>query len=262
MKRFPRLGLPTSNFPEPISQRLNMYALAAGAAGVGILGSAHPAQARIVYTPSNIPIVVNGGFAELDLNHDGIKDFQFYNSYQGPSARRPPEGNNGAALRVSPAQSSNRVWAVESKGGLAAAALPKGTKVGARRPFQPGHSSLVMAAYVGGTSGTAFGPWLKVKRAFLGLKFVINGKTHFGWARIRIGGSGVGFPATITGYAYETVPDKPIITGQTKGPDTIGAGQPISLSAPRAKTATLGLLALGAPTLSIWRREESATNRQ
>jgi len=26
---------------------------------------------------------------------------------------------------------------------------------------------------------------------------------------------------TLTGYAYETIPNKPIITGQTKGPDVI-----------------------------------------
>ena len=26
------------------------------------------------------------------------------------------------------------------------------------------------------------GPWLKVKSAYLGLKFVIKRKTHFGWA--------------------------------------------------------------------------------
>jgi hypothetical protein len=34
--------------------------------------------------------------------------------------------------------------------------------------------------------GTAFGPWLKVKQAFLGLKFVVKGKTHFGWTRIEV----------------------------------------------------------------------------
>jgi hypothetical protein len=27
--------------------------------------------------------------------------------------------------------------------------------------------------------------------------------------------------ATLTGYAYETIPNKPIITGKTKGPDVI-----------------------------------------
>jgi hypothetical protein len=268
VKRFPRLSRSTSNLSDPINRRLNMYALAAGAAGVGVLASAHPAEAKIVYTPSNIPITVNGALVDIDLNHDGINDFQFYAGYQGPGLRRrgspPPEGNHASNLLVAPAQASNRVWGVQSHGILCAAALPKGTKVGPHRPFQPGHSSLIMAFASGdSTGGTAFGPWLRVKQAYLGLKFVIKGKVHFGWARIQMVGGSVGFPADITGYAYETIPNKPIFTGKTKGPDDASvAGRNAALTTPTRKPASLGLLAMGAPALSIWRREESVGNTQ
>ena len=72
-------------------------------------------------------------------------------------------------------------------------------------------------------------------QAYLGLQFDIKGKTHFGWARVkRTSTNGGGFPAEITGYAYETVPNKAIVAGRTKGADD-GADQP----------ATLGELALG-----------------
>ena len=66
--------------------------------------------------------------------------------------------------------------------------------------------------------------------------------------------------ATLTGYAYETIPNRPIITGKTKGPDeSSGDGLPeATLSTPAPEATTLGLLAMGAPGLSIWRREESA----
>lgn len=76
------------NLPESTSQRLNSYVLAAAAAGVGMLAAANPGNAKIVYTPSNIPINVNGALVNLDLNHDGINDFQFAAGYSGPGFRR------------------------------------------------------------------------------------------------------------------------------------------------------------------------------
>jgi len=48
--------------------------------------------------------------------------------------------------------------------------------------------------------------------------------------------------ATLTGYAYESVPGKPIITGKTKGPD-VATVQP----------ASLGHLAAGASGIPAWR---------
>jgi len=248
---------------ESLHRRLDMYALAASAAGAGLVAVALPAEAKIVYTPSNVPIDVNGGVVELDLNHDGINDFQFYAGYEGPGIRNlPPEGNHASSLEVEPVQQSNRVWAVESQGQLCAAAAPKGEAVGPRRRFQPGHSSLVMAFASGdSTHGAAFCPWRNVKQAYLGFKFVIKGKIHFGWARVKMVSSDAGFPAIITGYAYETIPGKPIITGKTEGTDdevSVEQLNPASLGTPTARHGSLGLLAMGSSGLSIWRREESA----
>jgi hypothetical protein len=64
-------------------------------------------------------------------------------------------------------------------------------------------------------------PWNNVKQAYLGLKFVIKGKTHFGWARLKVSVDPLklSITAILTGYAYETTPGKPIIAGATKGPD-------------------------------------------
>ena len=244
---------PLSQLSESVTQRLNGYALAAGAAGVGVLALAHPAEAKIVYTPANIPIVQNGGPVDLDLNHDGINDFQFSNFLSTPAMRKP-EGFHQSSLGVYPIQLSNRVVAVKSNGVFAAAALHKGKTVGPHSPFQPTHVGLNMWACAGGTSGFGCdGPWYKVNQGYLGLKFVINGTTHFGWAHIKQ--VGVTSP-TITGYAYETVPNKPIVTGKKKGTEKIGTEQ--AVSARPTQAPTLGLLAMGAPGLSVWRRKELA----
>jgi hypothetical protein len=107
-----------------------------------------------------------------------------------------------------------------------------------------------------GFRGPKFCPWLHVRQAYLGLEFVIKGKTHLGWVRVKLTLHPVYVPitATLTGYAYETIPGKPIIAGATKGPDDEPAA---SLNPPTPLPTTLGELAMGAPGLSIWRRKES-----
>ena len=266
MKRSIRRGKTARNPFDSLHRLLDMYALSATAAGVGLVAAAQPAEAKTVYTPSNIPINVNGGEVKLDLNHDGINDFAFYAGYSGPGNRRqgslPPEGSFASYLWVTRVQQSNRVRSVESKGHLCAAALLKDDRVGPRSPFQPGHSTLVMAFASGdSTGGTAFGPWIRVKQAYLGLKFVIKGKIHFGWARIKMVSSNVGFPAIITGYAYETIPGKSIVAGRAEGPDDAVGGEPspTSRGTVRPGRDSLGLLAMGSSGLSIWRREEPAS---
>ena len=54
---------------------------------------------------------------------------------------------------------------------------------------------------------------------YLGLKFLIRGKVHYGWARLNVTVGNSKITATLTGYAYETIPNNPIIAGKTKGPD-------------------------------------------
>ena len=78
------------------------------------------------------------------------------------------------------------------------------------------------------------GLWLHAKNRYLGLKVVIAGKAHFGWARLSVSCPSNLVVGVLTGYAYETIPNKPIIAGQTKKPGVI-AVQP----------STLGELAIG-----------------
>jgi hypothetical protein len=65
----------TANLPDSVVHRLNLYALAASAAGVGVLALAQSAEAKIVYTKTHVVIGTNNIY-ELDLNHDGLADFK------------------------------------------------------------------------------------------------------------------------------------------------------------------------------------------
>jgi len=52
MKRSPR-PRKTAELPRSLHQQLNSYALAASAAGVGVLVLAQPAEAKIIYTKAH-----------------------------------------------------------------------------------------------------------------------------------------------------------------------------------------------------------------
>jgi hypothetical protein len=99
-----------------------------------------------------------------------------------------------------------------------AAALPKGKRIGPKREFKHYPYGAVMAA---ATKATTCGVWAGQSNlhAYLGLKFTIKGKVHFGWVRMKVDTLQRPFSAILTGYAYETIPGKAIVAGVTNGPD-------------------------------------------
>jgi hypothetical protein len=257
MKRSTHRSRTTHKFSESWEQRLNLYALAASAAGVGMLALAQTAEAKIVYTPTH-RVIGEDGHYNLDVNHDGITDFTLVNSYVCNSRtcfdrlNANPVVGNGVEGRETIGQKSY------------AYALDRGAQIGPTRPF----AGKLMASRRCGSATSCLwisssGPWRNVTNQYLGLKFQIHGKTHYGWARLStqdVSEYAPGMTATLTGYAYETVPDKPIVAGKTSGPDEespSGQADPAAFDAPAPQPATLGLLATGWPELPVWRRRES-----
>jgi hypothetical protein len=247
MKRLPRLRNTSSELSESVQKRVNAYALAATATGVGMLALAQPAEARVVYTPAHKTIGPNTSL-NLDLTNHGFVDFVFANSLSGGTANFYLFPGN---------KSFNEVWGLPATG--SAAALRAGALIKPARFFSTHTFVMVQAVRTHGGTHTR-GQWQNVKNRYLGLKFSIKGKAHYGWARLNVAVHGLNITATLTGYAYETITNKPIIAGKTNGGDEasdVEQPSPTSLTAPAPEPATLGLLAMGAPGLSIWRREET-----
>jgi hypothetical protein len=234
-----------------LDTRLIAYAAAASAAGVGLL--AQSAEAKIVYTQANVEIIRNQTAVTIDFTNDGVAEFSLYFGGESFGVRRdgtpPPEGGFGSGLNIYPAQTADQVWGIKStKGWECAAALPGGVKVGPGAAFQNNILPLWAASGSYTRGATEHCPWGDQHRgAFLGLKFVVNGETHYGWAHITVGSTTV-----LNGYAYETVPNQPIDTGKTSGP-VADLDMPML---PSPQPATLGMLAQGSRGLAIWRREE------
>jgi hypothetical protein len=215
-----------SKLSDSVHHQLNMYGLAASA-GVGLLALAQPAEAKVVYTRTHHVVGPNHDYV-IYLNHDGIGDFTISNWY-GCS-------DYGCA--------GDELAAVPAKGNTAAGnqfhqafALYRGAVIGFKR-FHFSGQSMALAG-----EGFPLGYWYNVRNRYLGLKFQIKGKTHYGWARLNVTvRQGLRITATLTGYAYETIPNKAIIAGKTKGPDVINV-QP----------GSLGHLAAGTSAIPAWR---------
>jgi hypothetical protein len=276
MKRSPRPRKQAS-LSDSVLQRLNMYAVAASAACMGVLMTASTAEGKIVYTSVNervgpnkpFPIVLNPegkstffllltnftdsgvGFENLKICHRPYvvgRSFDCTNSYSATNALNQVRARAGSiyagALRAgAKIQNGDRF-------------VGKGVPVDMGRVRYQTSTSTQLPRW--------YGPWVNggkgVKDRYLGLKFKMQGRFHFGWARLTVTTTPQHtFVVKLIDYAYETIPGKAIVAGATKDPTEDPQPVPASLNTHTAEPASLGVLALGAPGLSIWRREESVS---
>jgi hypothetical protein len=206
----------------------------------------------------------------LDLNQDGKPDFYILDSHSHNDgvhnlAACQHFRTYGGRTFGSSTDSSNAIRAAGSKGQEFEAALRYGAKIqrGDRFITSAWKKLASVCCYSTTSHYTWRGPWANggkgVKNRYLGFKFKIKGRYHFGWARLTVTTIGHNFAAILTGYAYETIPGKAIIAGATKRPDDV---EDPALNQPAPQPATLGAMALGAPGLAIWRRNEPSLDGQ
>ena len=241
----------TDNLSESAYRYLNLCATAAGAALIGILSLSQLSEAKIIYTRTHVVLSPNPNHPDLnynlDLNHDGITDFVV-------------DDNINQCSRFS------AVWtlgetAANGNGaqGSPPEALSRGSRIGHGQHFFGGDGRMAFKDCPNHFSGN----WLRATNRYLGLKFSIGRKTHYGWARLSVQEGRFSFIVTLTGYAYETTPGKAINAGQTKeaaDDSTNEAGRGASVTKPILdipQPASPGILALGAQRDPL-RRKESA----
>lgn len=237
----------TNNF----NRQIGLYSLAAAVAGVSMLALAEPAAAEVVVTHKTIPIPLSPqGKPEpvkVSLANNGIDNVIFILS-SGLSYRElnvHGETQNDGVV-------DGGTWSAS------AMALPPGQQIGPKKSFWYGYARVessisyptvrAFRGYWGGNSHDRY----------LGVRFQINGQFRYGWIRLTVTTSqkvhGPLMSAAITEYAYETKPNQPINTGQTKA-------AAIQVPANSQAGPSLGMLAAGADALPIWRREETSVHK-
>ncbi|MFT7589625.1 MAG: hypothetical protein ACI959_001845 [Limisphaerales bacterium] len=179
--------------------RISKYAAMAGA----FLGTAAAAEAAIVYTDVDPDTVVDNSVFLIDMNADGITDFQVGQSGSS-STTYGTFAFNFASLSGNPSVNYGFV----NPGGsyyssLQAAAMSAGESIGPAAPITT--NTWATMAFGSSFSGYAYGygEWNNVTDKYLGVSFDIAGATHYGWIRCdaAIGVASI----TVKGFAYEDV---------------------------------------------------------
>jgi hypothetical protein len=173
-----------------------------------VLGSATPSHAEIVYKDVYVDIV-NQGTYNIDFDDDGVTDFtlaldltQQTAGYTSKAVDKPARGNGAA--------------------GTPLRALKNGARIGPNQQFdeKPQRMASLAVTFAGTEQLGYSGPWPESTTRYLGVSFLIDGETHYGWVSVEFEvlccefGPGK-LIAKLTGYAYETVAGTPINAGQT-----------------------------------------------
>jgi hypothetical protein len=260
---------PTNSANKASSNHLNrqvaQYSIAAAVAGVSMLALTAPAAGEVVITRKTIPIPLTAidmpHPVKISMANNGVDNFTFHLTNSPPNVGRSSSFNSLALVGAT----SNAADVYE---GYFVAPLPRGAKIGASAGFTAFESAVEQS--LAGVSGRGLrGYWGgNPKDHYVGVRFSIGGQTHYGWIRLTVttdpNPHGPAMSATITGYAYETVPNKTILAG-TAGIAAATAEKPTAaVQVPQnlrtQSGPSLGMLAWGADGLPLWRREETSTS--
>ena len=234
----------TKPLPDILNRRMAAYVLAAGAASIPMAAQAPPGESQsgqIVVTPMHVFLgnLGNTHFS-IDVNQDGVTDF--FATLTNHLTIGTGYAFAGGQLCVRP-QPGN-------------AAMPKAlipnTLIGSSGAFNTSLEILAwgrLTAHSGHSGYYSGGPWKGATNHFLGVRFLINGETHYGWIRMTVTASPEEVTDYITGYGYNTVANQPLRAGLGFKKATRAGFAP----------ATLGALSLGAAGLVLWRKKEESS---
>jgi hypothetical protein len=158
-------------------------------------------NATVIYTDV-MPDITNTGNSTqvIDLNNDLTTDFQVTGAQSG---------NLSFNIMQAGVAPSNLIL---SDGNGSALALSLNTLIGSGSTtwFQMNNTNLQMIL-VNNNVGT--GTWAGANDKYLGLEFIFNSNTYYGWARITMASTSNTY--TLKDYAYEDNAGQSILAGQT-----------------------------------------------
>jgi len=237
-------------------------AIAISTAGLAVLALPQLSEARIIYTPANQTVNEQQRRLKIDFNHDGVFDASIGVAVY---CRTSFTFNYCFASIAAHGSPPNGVMASSQRQFASAAKLGHVIGSDAANLFEPGlrmaSCAALFTSQFGTLSATSHGPWRDVRARYLGFKFERDGLTYYGWARMNVSGFPCAPVGTLTGYAFETIPGKPIRAGQERDPaealsEPSGASEiPDGRKDVDPRPAGLGLLAIGAGGLLIWRKQ-------
>jgi hypothetical protein len=172
----------------------------------------------IVYTPTSVacsvPVDRSCMFA-IDVNNNGKTDFTVEESLSFHKCSGPLQYWVSGSVTVRPARVPGVVDGAVSRW---AGALNTGDQIGKNQNFDPGAPTMTKFAF--GNCGHYYddGYWLNAGVHYLGLRFPIHGRAHYGWAQLSVTENNQapksGLTTTLTGYAYQTKAGRSIMAGQ------------------------------------------------
>jgi hypothetical protein len=203
--------------------------LAVLAAGAG-LGATLEAEAGIVYTDVIPDAIAENSFLGIDLNNDGTIDFTLHHFTLSPV---------GFEVDLSSPSAANQVMGEPPF--LIFPPKPFALSAGT---FIPSGTFTRVNDFAGLVAGSFGKPaWGNGTNAYLGLKFDIEGSTHYGWAHLLVEANPSTNRVTLFDYAYCSEPNAGLPAGAIEGACT-------SVPLP----PSVALLAAGAVTALALRR--------
>ena len=175
------------------------------------------ANAQIVYTDVTPDQVISATTIpstedyNIDLNNDGINDYKISCSRSGGICPLAPSSRLYINFISDSALNSNAV--VTGTSITYPLAMNLNDSISSGLSFSS--FGYLRRNTSGGPCTGTFGVWSYSIDRYLGLKLIVGGNTYYGWARMQIDVV-TGIPScTIKDYAYNSIPNQPILAGET-----------------------------------------------
>lgn len=238
----------TKVLSELLDRKLSAYMLAAGAAGAVVLAGTVPAEGEAVCVHTNVSLY-GGDTFQLFFPGQRIPAFNLAQTHTTGSSIPYVFFNRGFLI----ANTAGASAVVASNG--YPANLSSAAVVGASAKFGKGNSYGLLFTYASNSRMGGRGNFTRSTN-YLGLKFLVSGETHFGWARIKVTADKIRDSQYVTvmhlqAVGYETVAGKSVqVNANCKSADADG---PTATN--EQSSASLGALARGADSVFLRRRK-------